>query len=266
MVEQHTGLVVAIFGGGGRALTRRRAITKLLSRVHGIVALVPEDDFPKGAPSTYEIEYLKKPIIDLAFIYPESPGSTTEFGEFLNDASIAPKLRVLVPRRYHPIYGVNRSYLSDAYLKHIVRYGHVYAFDESGRSHFPRSREIIVRICESTRDQKAVGFPVIARPISVSEENAEKLLQQQIDEIADLETRKYDLASLVPWREKTLRIVKRIFGPASDQARQFDSIQFGSRGLADYYTTETELEGRYKRGLARAKTTLESFISELDMF
>jgi len=113
----------------------------------GFTALVPEDDFPPGSASTYEVAYLKKKMIDLAFIFPESPGSTTEFGQFLDDPIIAPKLIVLVPRRYHPIYGNQGGYLSDAYMKHIANYGHVYAFDESGKTAFPKSSVTILKIC-----------------------------------------------------------------------------------------------------------------------
>jgi hypothetical protein len=262
IAKRETGLVVTIFGAGGKGLARRRAIAQRLNRKYGIVCLVPEDDFTRGSPSIYEAEYLRNPVIDLVFIYPESPGSTTEFGEFLNDATIAPKLRVLVPRRYHPIYGVDRGYLTDAYMKHLAKYGHVYAFDESGRSHFPRSMDIIVRICETTRDQKAVQKSAISAPPN----NAKKLLQQQIGKISGLQAREHDNVSLEPWRKQTVRIIKKIFGDSSDQARQFESIQFTSRDLVDHYVTESELQVRYKQGLATAKATLESLIWELDMF
>jgi hypothetical protein len=262
IARRETGLVVTVLGAGEEGLARRRAIAQLLNRRYGIICLVPEDDFPKRSPSIYEAEYLRKSIIDLVFIYPESPGSTTEFGEFLNDTTIAIKLRVLVPYRYHPIYGLNRSYLSDAYMKHETRYGHVYAFDENGESDFPQSMDIIVRICQAARDLKTVNVASISAP----QDRAKKMLQGQIDKISGLLMLKHDNVSLEPWRNQTVRIIKTIFGDSSDQAKQFESIQFTSRGLIDYYVTEPELQERYKRGLATAKATLESLIWELDMF
>ena len=150
-----TPLIVVLFGGGGCRLSHRRRLADMLTR-HGFTALVPEDDFPRGSPSTYEAAYLRDEAIDVAFIFPESLGSATEFGQFLDDKIIAPKLIVLVPRPYHPIYGERGGYLSDAYMKHIAQYGHVYAYDESGRSAFPKSSEIIFKICQTRRSLMSV--------------------------------------------------------------------------------------------------------------
>jgi hypothetical protein len=149
-------LLVALFGGGGSRLQKRRQIAEKLSR-EGFTALVPEDDFPPGSLSTYEVAYLRTESIDIAFIYPESLGSATEFGQFLDDDIIAHKLMVLVPHRYHPIYGDRGGYLSDAYMRHLAKYGHVYGFDESGQSPFPKSYDIILKICQTRRDLKIIA-------------------------------------------------------------------------------------------------------------
>ena len=146
-------LIVVLFGGGGRRLSHRRKLAEML-RMHGFTALVPEDDFQSRSPSIAEIAYLREKIFDLALIFPESFGSATEFGQFLEIPIIAPKMVVLVPQRYHPIYGGRSGYLSDAYMKHLAKYGHVYAYNDSGRSAFPRSSEIILKLCRTRRDLK----------------------------------------------------------------------------------------------------------------
>ena len=68
--------------------------------------------------------------IDLAFVNVQSWGSAAEFAEFQSDAGIAPKLRILVPRRNHPLYGSPDSsgYLTDAYLTLDAVFGHVYMY------------------------------------------------------------------------------------------------------------------------------------------
>jgi len=133
-------------------LQQRRRLAEIL-KTNDVTALVPEDDFPRGFPSIVEIAYLRNVLFDLAFIFPESWGSATEFGQFLEDSIIAPKMVVLVPWRYHPIYGQRGGYLSDACLKHLAKFGHVYAYNERGQA-FPRSSEIIVKLCRTRRALK----------------------------------------------------------------------------------------------------------------
>ena len=89
--------------------------------------------------------------MDLIFINVESWGSATEFGQFHDKKDIAPKLRVLTPYEYHPMYGSSTSYLTDLYLTHVVKYGHVYACDDSSRSTFPTSEKIVITMATRYR-------------------------------------------------------------------------------------------------------------------
>jgi hypothetical protein len=87
----------------------------------GIGALIPEDDLPRGlAPSLLERHILSKVDVDLIFLNVQSWGSATEFAQFGGDPTLARKLRILVGRKHHPIYGTVSSsgYLSDAYMTH----------------------------------------------------------------------------------------------------------------------------------------------------
>lgn len=138
---KETCIIVVLLGAGGKGLERRRKLDEILEK-DGILTLVPEDDFaPDAAPSLTEEAVLEKADVDLIFINVESWGSATEFGQFHDKRSIAQKLRVLTFYEYHPIYGASTSYLTDLYLIHMVKYGHVYAYDDNGRSVFPTSEK-----------------------------------------------------------------------------------------------------------------------------
>jgi len=152
-----TSIIVVLLGVGNKGLERRRNLDEKLEEV-GILSLVPEDDFaPDVAPSLTEEAILERADVDLIFINVESWGSATEFGQFHDKRDIAPKLRVLTPYKYHPIYGSSTSYLTDLYLTHTVKYGHVYAYDNSSRSAFPTSEKIVITIATRYRRLVALG-------------------------------------------------------------------------------------------------------------
>ena len=159
-LERHvkeTCIIVALLGAGGYGLERRRNIDKKLEK-EGILSLIPEDDFaPDVAPSSTEEAVLERADVDLIFINVESWGSATEFGQFHDKNNIAPKLRVLTPHEYHPMYGSSTSYLTDLYLTHMVKHGHVYAYDDSSRSTFPTSEKIVMTIATRYRRLVALG-------------------------------------------------------------------------------------------------------------
>src|SRR2546428_12122239 len=72
---QRSGLVVILLGSSGRGLDERRDVAHVLAR-RGIVALVPEDDFPvEIGPSVLEVEVLERSDVDLVFLSIESWGA-----------------------------------------------------------------------------------------------------------------------------------------------------------------------------------------------
>jgi len=153
---KRAGLVVMLLGSSGRGLDQRRAIAHVL-RSRGIVALVPEDDFPAEiGPSVIEEEILERSDMDLVFLSIESWGAATEFGQFSSNPRIAPKLRVLVRPEYHPVHSPSGSYLSDLYLTHLVRYGHVYPVDGGRQAPVPSAKALIPMLAERHREIKAL--------------------------------------------------------------------------------------------------------------
>jgi len=143
---RETCIIAVLLGAEGKGLDNRRKIKEKLEK-EGVLALIPEDDFaPDVAPSITEEAVLEKSDVDVIFINVESWGSVTEFGQFHDEERIAPKLRVFVPHEYHPLYGTSIGYLTDLYLTHVVKYGHVYAHDDSERTIFPCSEKIIIKL------------------------------------------------------------------------------------------------------------------------
>ncbi|MGQ9597242.1 MAG: hypothetical protein ACUVQY_02930 [Thermoproteota archaeon] len=129
MVKE-TSVILVLLGAGSRKLGQRRALRDELASM-GIVALIPEDDFPREvSPSLVEEAMLSKGDVELVFINVESWGTATEFVQFYKNRRIAPKLRILTSYRYHPLYGSSASYLTDIYLTHLALFGHVYAIDD----------------------------------------------------------------------------------------------------------------------------------------
>jgi hypothetical protein len=148
-------LTVALLGAGGRGLDERRSLSAELSRA-GINVIIPEDRLPPElAPSIAERELLSSGELDLAFVSIESWGSAAEFSEFHDDPRMAPKLRVIVDRRHHPMYGSVSGYLVDVYLTHDAVFGHVYMQGDSAEG-LPSPREIVVKISERFRQWKSL--------------------------------------------------------------------------------------------------------------
>ncbi|MGH9919356.1 MAG: hypothetical protein ACRD6W_10895 [Nitrososphaerales archaeon] len=159
---------VALLGAGGEGLRERREIAAKLGE-KGITALIPEDDLSTDvAASLEERDMLTQADLDLAFISVQSWGSVAEFAEFQADPSIARKLRILVERKHHPLYGVSRGsgYLTDSYLTHDAVFGHVYMYrlqrredgkekEEDSPEWIPVTDEIVLKISERFRQWKA---------------------------------------------------------------------------------------------------------------
>jgi len=156
--EEHlkrAGLIVMLLGSSGRGLDERRAVAHVLTS-RGIVALVPEDDIPSEVgPSVIEEEVLERSDVDLVFLSIESWGAATEFGQFSSNPRIAPKLHVLVRPEYHPVHSPSGSYLTDLYLTHLVRYGHVYPVDGGRQAPVPSAKALIPMLAERDRELKA---------------------------------------------------------------------------------------------------------------
>ncbi len=149
-------VMVALLGAGGKGLEERRSIAEELA-VKDIFAVIPEDMLQAGVPpSLLERWILASEELDMAFVNVESWGSAAEFSEFRGQKEIAPKLRVLVRRDYHPLYGSSKSYLTDAYLTHDAVFGHVYMHGRGGEG-FPTAREIVLTISERYKQWKAFG-------------------------------------------------------------------------------------------------------------
>lgn len=154
---KETCIIAVLLGAGGKGLEKRRNIEEKLEK-EGILALIPEDDFaPDVAPSITEEAVLEKSDVDIIFINVESWGSATEFGQYHDKEGVAPKLRILVPYRHHPLYGTSTGYLTDLYLTHIAKYGHVYAYDDSETTAFPTSERIIMKLATRHRVLAALG-------------------------------------------------------------------------------------------------------------
>ena len=152
---KRSGLVVILLGSSGRGLDERREVAHVLAR-RGIVALVPKDDFPvETGPSVLEVDVLERSDVDLVFLSIESWGAATEFGQFSSDPRIAPKLRVLVRPEYHPVHSPPGSYLTDLYLTHLVRYGHVYPVDGGRQASVPSAKALISMLVERHREIQA---------------------------------------------------------------------------------------------------------------
>src|SRR5438093_12767799 len=86
--------------------------------------------------------------VDLVFLSVESWGARTEFGHFSSNPRIAPKLRVLVRPEYHPVHSPPGSYLTDLYLTHLVRYGHVYPVDGGRQAPVPSAKALIPMLAQ----------------------------------------------------------------------------------------------------------------------
>src|SRR5437899_11998588 len=151
-----------LLGSSGRGLDERRAVAHVLGS-RGIIALVPEDDFPpEVGPSVIEEEILERSDVDLVFLSIESWGAATEFGQFSSNPRISPKPRVLVRPEYHPVHSPPGSYLTNLYLTHLVRYLHVYPVDGGRQALVPSAKALIPMLVERHREIKAF------RPLNIT--------------------------------------------------------------------------------------------------
>jgi len=100
---------------------------------------------------------------------------------------------------------------------------------------------------------------------SIPKDTAKTLLQRQVEKIPDLRAKGRRNPEFEPWRQQTLRIIKRIFGESSDQAKQFDSVIFGLMAFTNR-TPESAWGEAFQRGLVNSEVTLKSFAEELDLF
>ena len=93
-----------------------------------------EEDFNLTIASIEERIILKKDV-DLIFLIPDSPGSAAELALFAKDPIIRPKLRVLVPHQYHPLYSDSESFLTSFYWELMPDMGHIYPIDPTCKLH-----------------------------------------------------------------------------------------------------------------------------------
>lgn len=150
--------MVVLLGSGGDGLDERRRLGAKL-RERGVIPIIPEDDLsPTVAPSLAERDMLSENDIDLAFVNVQSWGSAAEFAEFRTNGRIAPKLRVLVPREFHPLYSSAAGYLTDSYMTHDAVFGHLYmhAGKEKGIPNWmPTAEQVVLKLSDRYRQWKA---------------------------------------------------------------------------------------------------------------
>ena len=153
---RESAIIVVLMGASGQGLSQRRRLRSALSR-RGVLALVPEDDFPRDiAPSIVERAILSRADIDLAFINLKSWGTATEFGQLHQIRRTARKLRVLVNPEHHPLHGKSRSYLTDLYLTHLAAYGHIYPVTTTRRLPFPSVKKTVMKLAVRYAQWKAL--------------------------------------------------------------------------------------------------------------
>lgn len=101
----------------------------------GCLATTFEEDLELEYASLEEQIILRDPEVDIVFILPDSRGSAAELLQFTRDPVIRPKVRVLVPHRYHPLYAESDSYLTSVYRELMATHGHVYPYDPRNETH-----------------------------------------------------------------------------------------------------------------------------------
>lgn len=154
-----TRVIVVLLGAGGDGLRDRRVLSARL-REKGIGVIIPDDDLPADVSlSIVERDMLSAMDVDLAFVNVQSWGSAAEFAEFQADERIAPKLRILVSRKHHPLYGSSTAsgYLTDTYMTHEAVYGHVNMYrvrEETVPDWLPAADEIVLKLSERYRQWK----------------------------------------------------------------------------------------------------------------
>jgi hypothetical protein len=131
---------------------RRKVIKEKLMEL-GNNALFPEE-LKLVFPATEEQIIFRENDVDLLIILPEAWGSVSEFNTFSQNRKLALKLRIFVPKLYHPLYGSTSNYLTDAYLTYLAEYGHVYYFqnDDELISIIEKLTECYRRVCYLNKD------------------------------------------------------------------------------------------------------------------
>lgn len=113
---------------------RRILLRKVIEESLNHIAIFPEE-LRFIYPAIDEKNLLREKEVDMAIILPEGPGAISEFSDFSSDHDIAFKLRVFVPKKFHPLEQelekVEPSYLTNAYLIHLTLFGHIYAFENN---------------------------------------------------------------------------------------------------------------------------------------
>ena len=108
---------------------RRLRLKNMLNQM-GVIAILP-DELRMRYPHLEEEAVLAMPEINMIFIFPESPGSITEFTQLIGQPAVANKMRVLIFRRYHPLLRKSeRGYLSHLLSHFMALYGHVYPYED----------------------------------------------------------------------------------------------------------------------------------------
>jgi len=113
---------------------QRNALKTALNE-NGCLATTFEEDLELEYASLQEQIILREPEVDIVFIFPDSRGSAAELLQFTRDPVIRPKVRVLVPHRYHPLYMESESYLTSVYRELMATHGHVYPYDPKNETH-----------------------------------------------------------------------------------------------------------------------------------
>jgi hypothetical protein len=113
----------------------------------------------------------------------------------------------------------------------------------------------MVRKNEDSRPSKP---PVPMPPVKAS-----KLLQDQIDQISHLEKQSRRTDEFMPWREKTLSLLRLIFGEPSGELERFQRIDF-TPGVYYNGMPESDYQTAYGKGFKQAKATLDSIKFEYE--
>ena len=148
--------IVVLLGKNGKGLGERRQIARGLEQ-QGMTVWIPEDAIPREmSPSLAEEEMLTHGDPDLVFLDVDSWGTATEFGQFHDHRTVAPKLRVLVRVQYHPLYQTQPSYLSDVYLTHLAVFGHVYPIGAAGAVNSKNARDLTTLLATRYAEVKRI--------------------------------------------------------------------------------------------------------------
>ena len=122
---------------------RRKKVRDAL-RCLNIISIFPEECSLLHPVIEQEFIFENEDVDQIIILSEDPRGSAHELGIYSKDKLIAPKLRVFVPTKYHPLEDPfdthfnnpldylsllgDQSFMTNAYLTHLTKYGHVYAF------------------------------------------------------------------------------------------------------------------------------------------